>query len=87
MNLKRAMAALCVTAAAGALPLMAASPASAYGRTYCENYIASKGYLVGPKVKGACKYAGDPATVAFCYAGLTNAGVKDNHAYQACRAI
>ncbi|MEU5506237.1 hypothetical protein [Streptomyces fungicidicus] len=87
MKMKRVLTALAVTAAAGVLPLAAATPASAYGPSYCEKYIASKGYLVGPKVKGACNYAGHAATAPLCSSGLINSGVRDNHAIQACRAV
>ncbi|MFF6811006.1 hypothetical protein ACFZAG_14110 [Streptomyces sp. NPDC012403] len=87
MKLKRVMTAVCVTAAAGVLPLIAATPASAYGPSYCERYLASKEYIVGSGVKASCRYAGSAGTVQFCSAGLINLGVRENHAFQACRAV
>ncbi|GGV57251.1 hypothetical protein GCM10010294_03800 [Streptomyces griseoloalbus] len=76
-----------MTAAAGVLPLVAASPASAYGPSYGEQYLASKDYIVGSGAKASCKYAGSPGTAPICSAGLIKLGVRDNHAIQACRAV
>ncbi|MEU1461518.1 hypothetical protein ABZ467_12645 [Streptomyces sp. NPDC005727] len=73
-------------AAAAALPIMAAAPASAT-QGACANYVGSHGYLVGPKVKAACSHgalfsgvikAPNPA----CVLELTRAGVSKGDVVQ-----
>ncbi|MET7699845.1 hypothetical protein [Streptomyces sp. NPDC005485] len=52
---KRMVAVAGVVVAAGALPILVASPASAT-QSSCSNYVASHGFFAGPKVKAACNY-------------------------------
>lgn len=51
--MKRMAAALSVAAAVGAIPLATATAAHA-DQVGCVNYVKSKGYVVGPKVRAAC---------------------------------
>ncbi|MER6032445.1 hypothetical protein ABT133_00775 [Streptomyces sp. NPDC001835] len=73
-------------AAAVALPVMAAAPASAT-QGACANYVRSHGYLVGPKVKAACSHGALFSGVikvpnAACILGLTRAGVNKGEVVQ-----
>lgn len=52
---QRLVAAAGVMVAAGALPILAASSASAT-QSACTNYVATHGYFAGPKVKAACSH-------------------------------
>ncbi|MCG0064026.1 hypothetical protein ACWDUC_25655 [Streptomyces tricolor] len=88
-KVKRMAAAAGVMVAAGALPILVASPASA-SQSACTNYVASHGYFAGPKVKAACDYPaldtglfkiGHPA----CLLGLEKIGVKSEVSNQACK--
>ncbi|WP_251093368.1 hypothetical protein [Streptomyces sp. Caat 7-52] len=77
---KRMVAAAGVVVAAGALPILVASPASAT-QGACTNYVASHGYFAGAKVKAAC---GNPALFTgmmktpnpYCILGLEKIGVE-----------
>lgn len=82
MRLKRALAAAGLTAAAVVLPITVAAPAQA-SAVDCQNYLASKGYLVGPKVKDACGQTGISGYQA-CVQKLLNAGVRSEYALIAC---
>ncbi|MGW1033376.1 hypothetical protein ACWD4Z_14410 [Streptomyces antibioticus] len=54
-RVKRMVAVVGVVMAAGALPILSASPASAT-QSACTSYVSSHGYFAGPKVKKACGY-------------------------------
>ncbi|MEU0002733.1 hypothetical protein ABZ079_00095 [Streptomyces sp. NPDC006314] len=78
-----------VVVAAGALPILVASPASAT-QSACTNYVANHGYFAGPKVKAAC---GNPALFTgvmktanpYCLVGLAKVGVeRSGVAQEAC---
>ncbi|MFF4295585.1 hypothetical protein ACFY0N_18325 [Streptomyces vinaceus] len=82
---KRAFGVLAATFAAAALPIVAASPASA-DQGDCQYYLHEAGYNVGPKVESACK-AGDqftPTAFGSCLMGLLDIGVRVDHAQRAC---
>jgi len=86
---KRMVAAAGVVVAAGALPILVASPASAT-QSSCTNYVATHGYFAGPKVKEACSYdAIDSGIGKFanpaCVVGLANVGVEAGVSGPACK--
>ncbi|MEV7613600.1 hypothetical protein [Streptomyces sp. NPDC089799] len=85
-KLKRVLGVMAATAMAGALPILAASPASA-NQGDCAYYLNKQGYKVGPKVWSACSNApiitGLPHPA--CYGGLVSLGVNPGHASEACR--
>lgn len=54
-KVQRILATVAVVVAAGGVPLVTATSASASSRD-CEGYVASAGYIVGPKVWAACGY-------------------------------
>ncbi|MFF6995037.1 hypothetical protein ACFY93_08765 [Streptomyces sp. NPDC008313] len=89
-KIKRIVATASVVAAVGVVPLVTATPASA-SQSACANYIGSKGYAVGPKVKAACSYRaiytpiGADAPNPFCVMALENIRVKPSHATAACQ--
>lgn len=88
MKMKRAVLALCVTAAAGAVPLVAASTAHA-DQISCVNYVASHGYTAGPKVRAACNHGAItsvPGTIAnpHCLTRLAAINVRLSVANPAC---
>jgi hypothetical protein len=68
------------TTVAAAAPAGQAAPRNA---ALCEGYLRELGYVVGPKVKGACDTAagGFPA---ICEVLLVDAGVTDVNARYAC---
>lgn len=75
-------------ALAGALvggSVAVASPAQA-SASDCREYLAKKGYSVGPIVKGNCAIAsiGTPDAENTCYVNLVKAGVEKAHARHAC---
>jgi len=79
---------LTVVAAAGAVPLLAAAPASATSPD-CRAYLVRVGYDVGPKVTAACENAaievpGKNHPNPFCVDALVRAGVRNGHAAEAC---
>lgn len=88
-KMKRAVTAASVVAAAGVLPLIVASPASAT-QSACTNYVATHGYFAGPKVKAACGHGaidtgiGKMANPA-CILGLANLNVKNEVSVPACQ--
>lgn len=82
---KRMAAAAGVAVAAGALPILLASPASAT-QSACSNYVASHGYFAGPKVKVACGHEHLPVGAnPLCLNGLAIIGVDSTTALHACR--
>lgn len=90
MRLRRALTALSVAAAAGAVPLVMAAPASAT-TAECRSYVAWIGYDVGPKVTAACEQhhillpLGAKAANPACYTALVRAGLKADEADRACK--
>ncbi|WP_406182809.1 hypothetical protein [Streptomyces sp. NBC_01006] len=84
---KRAVGVLAATFAAAALPIMAASPASA-DQGDCQYSLHEAGYTVGPKIEAACKLGADfnPAAYPGCYFALVNIGVSSGDASDACYA-
>jgi hypothetical protein len=84
-KIRRIAVSASVVAAVGAVPLVAASPASATVKQ-CEGVVRSYGYIVGPKVESACSwpsYRGTPN--ALCLQKLVIAGVKYDVADTACQ--
>ncbi|MFK0045802.1 hypothetical protein ACIQU4_17050 [Streptomyces sp. NPDC090741] len=82
---KRAVGVMAATFAAAALPLMAATPASA-DQGDCQYYLHEQGYNVGPKIEAACKTGSEFSAIAFgsCLGQLLNIGVRGDHAQEAC---
>lgn len=78
-----------VVVAARALPILVASPASAT-QSACTNYVATHGYLAGPKAKGVCSNgaidtgAGKMTNPA-CVEALGRVGAKAEVSLPACR--
>jgi hypothetical protein len=82
---KRMAAAAGVVVAAGALPILAASPASAT-QSACTNYVATHGYFAGPKVKAACGHKHLPIGAnPLCISALVVIEVDGTTALNACR--
>ena len=86
MKAKRILAAVGVVVAAGVVPLVTATEASATPSA-CVNYIGSHGYRVGPKVKAACNNApyfhGIPNPA--CVVPLVQLRVNPDYATTACK--
>ncbi|MEU5805580.1 hypothetical protein [Streptomyces sp. NPDC047718] len=83
---KRVLGVVAATFAAAALPILAASPASA-DQGACQLYLFDAGYNVGPKVEASCKFGADyshPGAWMGCYLGLTGIGVSSEDASEAC---
>lgn len=88
LTAKKALTAASVVVAAGVVPLVTATPASA-GQDRCVNYLGNLGiYQIGPKVKAACRHgawhAGGVVANPACLSGLINIGVRLEHAQAAC---
>ncbi|MGW0190959.1 hypothetical protein ACWDV7_35230 [Streptomyces sp. NPDC003362] len=86
---KRMLAAAGVTVAAVAVPILAASPASAT-QSACTNYVATHGYFAGPKVKAACANGAIGSGVTKvpnpnCLLGLAKLDVSNSVAVPACQ--
>ncbi|MFD5751736.1 hypothetical protein [Streptomyces sp. NPDC127033] len=85
MKMKRALVALAMTVGAVGVPMVTATSAQAT-QSQCTNYLTSKGYLVGPKLRQACSYGtvlGGPSPS--CIAILLNTRVvAPSHAQSAC---
>ncbi|MEU6864911.1 hypothetical protein ABZ924_16765 [Streptomyces sp. NPDC046876] len=83
-KIKRAMGIVAATALAGALPVLAASPAQA-SYTDCTNYMENLGYVVGPNVRDACSN-GENGFVGgiICQNILYSLSVKIDDANEAC---
>lgn len=84
-GMRRVIAAVSVTAAAGVLPLLAATPASAH-RFDCYQYVMDAGYKVGPKVMAACdnrSFQGLPSTA--CLSGLSKLKIQWVVYFEACK--
>jgi uncharacterized membrane protein len=87
-SMKPALSAVGVVAAAGVMPLVTATPASA-DQVSCANYVGSKGYAVGPKVRSACSAGAISTGVMkvpnpYCMTRLLKAGVDQSVANAAC---
>ncbi|MFF6777564.1 hypothetical protein ACFY8W_28980 [Streptomyces sp. NPDC012637] len=81
---QRLLAAATLTAAAVVLPVVTATSAQATP-AQCESYLRNAGYVVGPKVKAACrKGAQVPTGHTVCLGGLVSIGVQTAHANRAC---
>ncbi|ORT61774.1 hypothetical protein BKD26_01745 [Streptomyces sp. CB03238] len=75
--------AVCVTVAAGFIPLVAAAPAQASPAS-CESYLRSTGrYVIGPQIKAGCSYSRFGSHV-ICQAKLVGIGVRPTDATAAC---
>ncbi|MFF4580893.1 hypothetical protein [Streptomyces sp. NPDC001389] len=87
MKKKRAGGVLAAVFVAAALPMVAASPASA-DQGDCQYSLHEAGYNIGPKVEAACKLGADfnPGAYPACYFGLINIGVRIGDAGNACSA-
>ncbi|MFC7305540.1 hypothetical protein ACFQVC_15075 [Streptomyces monticola] len=83
--MKRLLAAVGVTAAAGVVPVVAAAPAQA-DQMDCAQYLKGAGYVVGSKAKGACRVGsqGGPVNWMGCDARLVTIGVSSAHSTRAC---
>lgn len=84
-RIRRIAVSASVVAAVGAVPLVAASPASATVKQY-EGVVRDHGYIAGPKVESACSrpsYRGTPN--ALCPQKRVIAGVKYDVADTACQ--
>ncbi|QTD98535.1 hypothetical protein [Streptomyces cyanogenus] len=88
-RLKCTVAAAGVVVAAGALPVLAASPASAT-QGACTDYVAKHGYFAGPKVKEACSHGAIKTPVGSdwanpaCLLGLAKLNIKSSVSDPAC---
>ncbi|GLW45635.1 hypothetical protein Stsp02_12970 [Streptomyces sp. NBRC 14336] len=86
---KVVVAAAGVAVAAGTLPILAASPASAT-QAACTNYVATHGYFAGPKVKAACGHKAIDTGVSkvanpACILGLAELDVPGSVSQPACK--
>lgn len=81
--LRRTAAGLGTLLTAATLPLALATPAQATA-PQCMNYLHSKGYKVGPKVRVSCK-AAEAGQLQKCADGLKSIEVTASHANTACR--
>ncbi|MFE2144727.1 hypothetical protein ACFXA3_23820 [Streptomyces sp. NPDC059456] len=82
---KRAVGVVVAAFAAAALPLMAASPASA-DQGDCQYYLHEEGYKVGPKIESGCETGAHSSPIAYgsCLSYLLNIGVRADQAQRAC---
>ncbi|MGW7405687.1 hypothetical protein ACWGI9_18430 [Streptomyces sp. NPDC054833] len=81
---KRLLAAASVVVAAGVVPLVTATPASA-NQSSCVNYLGNLGiYRIGPKVKSACKLGEHLSGRPLCTNNLVVIHVRPEHAIEAC---
>ncbi|MBW5480679.1 hypothetical protein [Streptomyces bambusae] len=83
MKKKRTLGVLAATFAAAALPLVAASPASADAAD-CLQYLSNVGYQVGPRTNAACDRGAGGIANVFCEPSMISIGVKWEHASEAC---
>jgi len=85
LKAKRLLMVASVVAAAGVVPLVTATSASA-DQHDCTTYLKNHGYVVGPKVRAACNYEHLPIGASpLCINGLVLIDVALNHANAACR--
>jgi hypothetical protein len=83
MKAKRALAVVSVVAAAGVVPLVTATSAYA-NQSACVNYLGNAGYVIGPKVKAACKEGETLAGITVCQWDLQAIHVRQLDASEAC---
>lgn len=89
IKVRRTIGILAATVMAGALPVLAASPAHATSGD-CTNYMRNLGYRVGPNVISACNWGAKGGLTSginqtTCQAILLQTGVKNaNHRSEAC---
>lgn len=85
MNKARRMIGIfAATAMAGALPVLAASPAQATWGD-CMSYMRNLGYIAGPTVSSACSNGeGGFIGEQVCFNQLIQVGVKWDDAREAC---
>lgn len=86
---KRVLSVVGVMAAAGVMPLVTATTASA-DQIACVDYVGSHGYRVGPKVRAACSHEALFSGAAKspnpkCLVGLADIGVSAGVSGPACR--
>lgn len=85
LKAKRLLMAASVVAAAGVMPLVTATSASA-DQQDCTTYLKNRGYVVGPKVRAACNYEHLPVGASpLCINALVIIDVTLSHANGACR--
>ncbi|MCX5420787.1 hypothetical protein [Streptomyces sp. NBC_00078] len=85
LKTRRLLVAASVVAAAGVVPLLTATSASA-DQIGCTKYLANHHYTVGPKVRAACNIEHLPVGAnPVCVTALVNLHVKLEHASAACR--
>ncbi|MFD0368324.1 hypothetical protein [Streptomyces sp. NPDC127114] len=83
-KLQRLFAAASLTAAVIVIPVATATSAQATP-AQCESYLRGAGYVVGPKVKAACRNGAQvPTGHTVCLGGLVAIGVQAAHANRAC---
>ncbi|MFA7766128.1 hypothetical protein [Streptomyces sp. NRRL S-448] len=87
MKKKRTLGVMAATFVAAALPVVAASPASASSAD-CQVYLRNLGYNVGNQVRNSCDHAATWDISGMyrhgCYVSLVNLGVKEGDASTAC---
>lgn len=83
LKAKRLFVAAGVAAVAGVVPLLTATTASA-DQIDCVNYLAAKGYAIGPKVRAACDGVDSLGEKAVCQTKLIAIRVNPAHALEAC---
>ncbi|MEU6130336.1 hypothetical protein ABZ805_14290 [Saccharopolyspora sp. NPDC047091] len=85
-TMRRVAAGLVTAVAAGTLSLAVAAPAQAT-TSDCTTYLQARGYLVGPKVRAACKQGASGTTFArlICMSNLVKIQVSNAHAGHACK--
>ncbi|MFJ8013949.1 hypothetical protein [Streptomyces sp. NPDC096339] len=83
-KVRRMIGMAAATAIAGALPVLAASPAHATWGD-CTNYMRNLGYTVGSGVSGACS-TGEDGMIGrqLCFNRMLSLGVKWDDASEAC---
>ncbi|MFJ3974803.1 hypothetical protein [Streptomyces sp. NPDC090021] len=83
-KVRRIIGMAAATAMAGALPVLAASPAQATSGD-CQNYMRNLGYIVGNGVIGACDL-GERGFIGQqgCFAQMIQLGVKYDDSTEAC---
>lgn len=82
---RRIAAAAGVLVAGAALPLVITAPAHA-STDQCMGFLATKGYVAGPKVHAACSKAADGSQEGWiaCDFKLMQLHVRQDHAGDAC---
>ncbi|WP_266382827.1 hypothetical protein [Streptomyces canus] len=85
LKAKRLVAAASVVAAAGIVPVITATPASA-DQVDCVTFLKNRNYIIGAKVRAACNIKHLPVGAnPVCLADLVVIGVTADHANRACR--